>query len=880
MAISADRMVKLIFEGDDRVSKTMASIESNLSNFSKGVESATQPLADIAEKALLAEAALAAMVVGGIVYATNEAGKFNDAFNEISTLIDASEKDIQGFKQEIIDYGREAKSSYEAINGAVYSAISAGVDYKSALESLNQAEKLSIAGKADLNSTTVLLAGTLNAYGEATTKAEKYSDIFFQTVKLGQTTIPELGSSLAQVTGIAAAGSVPIETLAAAIAAVTASGVPTSQTITSLKAAISNIIKPSAEAAKMAEALGIGFDATALKSKGFEGILREVWEATGGNVAQMAKLFGSTEALNAVLILAEDKTGKFKNALEVMANAAGSTEAAYQKMADNMSLVNQNLINNLTATVIQFGERFLDEYGGIAEGVSDIFKGISVGMDQGAFDPVFEFIEQAGRDLEKYLKDVARIMPEALDNVDFSGLLSSVRGLGGELRDLFDAFFGSIDLTTPEGLAKAIQKIVDSGESLTRVVSGILSGLEPFVAGLGKAVDATNDLDGSTKDIIGNVLGFATGLNKVVSALNVLGPAISVLAVTQIPGAIVQTGLLLTKMQGLSTLAAGAAAYGIGYFAGQLIDKYIPGVSQGTQAIFEMADKVLNFTGTQGKSNEMLKEADERLAAATIKFKEYQESVRASAKAASEFSLSDLKNELKEAGVLIEEVTEEKIFKIDTDLKDFFTDIDKVKLETLTWFNEAGEQKFLTVAVDLDDDEAKKKIDDITTEKTLDIKLQGEIEKELEHIKATAETVQTAIEWKAKLDIANVEAGVKKIEAAFNAANVIFESTGSLIDSLFTSLIGATSGPVAFMIKDQILEESRMREEAHEKSMEMMDLQIKMEEEKLSRMEKGQALYTIEAANLQPHLEAIWVEVIKAIQIRANEEGFEALVGL
>jgi hypothetical protein len=129
MAISADRMVKLIFEGDDRVSKTMSSIESNLSNFSKGVESATQPLADIATKALLAETALAAMVVGGIVYATNEAGKFNDAFNEISTLIDASEKDIQGFKQEIIDYGREAKSSYEAINGAVYSAISAGIDY-------------------------------------------------------------------------------------------------------------------------------------------------------------------------------------------------------------------------------------------------------------------------------------------------------------------------------------------------------------------------------------------------------------------------------------------------------------------------------------------------------------------------------------------------------------------------------------------------------------------------------------------------------------------------------------------------------------------------------------------------------------------------------
>jgi hypothetical protein len=317
-------------------------------------------------------------------------------------------------------------------------------------------------------------------------------------------------------------------------------------------------------------------------------------------------------------------------------------------------------------------------------------------------------------------------------------------------------------------------------------------------------------------------------------------------------------------MQGLSTLAAGAAAYGIGYFAGQLIDKYVPGVSEGTQAIFEMADKVLNFTGTQGKSNEMLKEADARLAAARVEFQKYRESIQDTQVEVEKFDLTKLKDELRAAGVLITSLDAENK-RVDTALKDFFGDIDDQEVS-------------LTVAVK--DEAAKKKIDDLTTEKTLDIKLRGEVEKDLARIKATAETVQTAIEWKAKLDIANVEAGVRKIEAAFNSANVIFESTGSLLDSLFTSLLGATTGPVAFLIKDQIREESRMREEAHEKSMKMMDLQIKLESEKLSRMQKGQGIYTIEAANLQPHLEAIWVEVIQAIQIRANEEGFEALVGL
>ena len=150
--------------------------------------------------------------------------------------------------------------------------------------------------------------------------------------------------------------------------------------------------------------LGIQFDAQALQSRGLEGVLKDVYEATGGNVDQMAKLFGSTEALNAVLILDEDKSGRFANALKEMQDASGANETAYQKMADNMSLVNQNLINNITATLIQFGSRFLDEWGDIAEGAGNIFEEVGKAIDAGDLDPVIEMIEQFGVDVAVYLK--------------------------------------------------------------------------------------------------------------------------------------------------------------------------------------------------------------------------------------------------------------------------------------------------------------------------------------------------------------------------------------------------------------------------------------------------------------------------------------------
>ncbi len=884
---SNDKIVKIFFESEDRVSKVMAALDTNISNFTSGIENATQPLADIAEKAVLAEAALVSMVAGGILYAVSEAGSFSDGFNEISTLVDATSQDISSFKQDIIDYGRESKKSYEDINGAVYSAISAGVDYKEALGSLAQAEKLSIAAKADLNSTMVVLASTLNAYGESTSEAGRYSDVFFKTVQLGQTTLPELSASLAQVTGLAAAGGIPIETLAAAIAAVTVSGMPTSQTMTALKAAISNIISPSAEAAKTADELGIGFSATALKTKGFEGVLKDVWMATGGNIDQMAKLFGSTEALNAVLILAEDKSGKFKNALYEMANAAGSTAAAHEKMAENMKLVNQNLINNIQATLIQFGIRFLDEYGGIAEGISALFQGISIGMDQGAFDPVFDFLEEIGRDLGAYLKGIAKAMPEALKDVDFTGLLSSVRGLGAEIKGLFDAFFGKIDLTTPEGLAKAMQKIIDSGETLTRTVAGIVGGLKPFVKGLGEAVDGVNGFDESTKNTVGQVLGFATGLNKLTGALNVLAPALSAFAIS---GAVKNTLSILGAM-GVTLGTLGAIA--------------VPAVIVGTAAgIGLLSDKLANYISELGRLNQqpkdinmqlvfddgnilglidgIVRDAEGNIISIPIKFETDEEAVKRQAKEATAKVKAALLDGTSDAVInyMIEPNTEKltaalketgAYVKVDVEFEN------KLNEKDLHWTDAKGTVHSISSAIDLP--VTTRIVDAETTTKAVS-NLSKSTEEKLKIIETAAETTQKAFEWEAKVDIAQVEASTRIVEAVFESIETEISSTGSTISSLFSNLNSASSSNTYYQIKNQLEKESDMREEAHNENMKMMEVQRKIMEARLDAMQAGKPMYTIEAANLAPHLEAIWVEIVKAIQVRATEDGFESLIGL
>ena len=408
-----EKTVAIIFQGDDRLSRSITTMSRSLDNFGGKVVSATQPLADMAAKVLKLEAALTAMAVGGLALAVKNAGEFGDSFAEISTLLDEPRESLDGFKADILDYARVSTSSIADINEAIYSAISAGTDYTDSLDILSASEKLAIAGKADLEATTRLLVSTLNAYGESANQASKYSDVLFKTVKLGQVTLPELADGLAQVTSIAASSGVPIETLTAALAAVTAAGAPVDQAITQIKGAITSLLKPSSEAAKMAESLGLEFNASALKTKGFETVLWEAWEATKGNTEQMAVLFGNVRALAGALTLGSDTSGKFKKSLEEMESAAGATSEAYRRMSDNFALTNQQIVNNLRATLIEVGEPLLDEYGDIADGLVDVFKGLSVGIDAGAFDPVFESLEDFGDDVSRFLKKVAENMPEA-----------------------------------------------------------------------------------------------------------------------------------------------------------------------------------------------------------------------------------------------------------------------------------------------------------------------------------------------------------------------------------------------------------------------------------------------------------------------------------
>jgi len=298
-----EKTIEIIFNASDRTGGAFSSVGAGLSDLASKGQAVTGPLASVAESILAAEAAALTAGIAVSALAINEFGKLESAANEVGTLFGGTGEQINQFRDDVIAYAQGSTQSLESINGAVYAAVSAGIDYTQAIGALGTAEQLAVASKATLNESLLVLVSSLNAYGLGTEKATEYADALFNTVRQGQTTLPELAASLAQVTGIAANSGVSFDTLLASVAALTASGLGTSEAITGIKAALSNIIAPSTAAADESARLGIAFNATALRAKDFDGVLAEIKEKTGGNIDSMRAMFGSVEALNTVLTL-------------------------------------------------------------------------------------------------------------------------------------------------------------------------------------------------------------------------------------------------------------------------------------------------------------------------------------------------------------------------------------------------------------------------------------------------------------------------------------------------------------------------------------------------------------------------------------------------
>ena len=251
-----------------------------------------------------------------------------------STKVKTLGVDVDTLKPKLSTLSNELSGQASQLDllAASYDVASAGFGEVTELTDVLKASQLGATGGfSDLATVADATTSVLNAYGKSSDEAASLVDGFIQTQNDGKIVVDQYAQQIGRIAPIAAGVGVKFEELNAAISSVTAAGVPVESTFAGLRQVIASIQKPTSEASKVAEKLGIDFSAAALGSKGLSGVLEEIVAKGGDSAENLSKLFGSVEALTAIQPLLNDGLVSFNKNLENQAKAQDvAAKAAFQ----------------------------------------------------------------------------------------------------------------------------------------------------------------------------------------------------------------------------------------------------------------------------------------------------------------------------------------------------------------------------------------------------------------------------------------------------------------------------------------------------------------------------------------------------------------------
>lgn len=304
----------------------------------------------VAVKGILGPLSLVATAAGAVVAGFKgfvEADKSRAAVRTLGVDVKTLEGQLVG----VVARTGGLASSNELL-AASYDVASAGFGKAADITKILEASLLgAVGGMTDIGTVSDAATSVMNAFGLTTDSVSKIVDGFVQTQNDGKIVVGQYASQIGRVAPIAAAAGVGIDELNAAISTVTAQGVPVESTFSGINQVIASIVKPTSEAAKAAKRLGLDFSSAAIKTKGFGGFLEDVIQKTGGSEVEITKLFGSVDALKALMPLINDDLVTFNKNLENQKNATGAAKDAADIMGSTVSSQLSQIVNNVMTLV-------------------------------------------------------------------------------------------------------------------------------------------------------------------------------------------------------------------------------------------------------------------------------------------------------------------------------------------------------------------------------------------------------------------------------------------------------------------------------------------------------------------------------------------------
>ena len=889
--------VKIIFEGVDNVSDIIGNVSTRLEDFGGKVTSATQPLADLAATVLKTEAALAALAVGGLVLAFNESKKFEAAQLELAKVLSDEEiPRLEEAKQAAFNLSDQYGQSSSEIIQSIAEWRQAGFDLNDSLKLTAASMDLVIAGNLSAADANAILVATLKGFKSPAEDAARLTDILNAVSNEYATNVLELGKGMAGLSPIAKTMGFSFEETAGLLTPVIEVFRSGDEAAIALKTGLLKLIDDTPAVTEALKSIGVSQTDSNGALRSGKDILYDV-AAAFVNLDDNQKLFITQQLVgiqqSARMVEVFNGLSKSTEVTAVAMNAAGSAAKEVEIRLGSAEVAVDRFIRAAQNLAIAVGFQFQEAAKEAIDGGTAIENALRGMVDDGTFAPILDLVRSFASSLGADLKQIAQILPEAFEGVDWTKLIDSLGTLGEAVKGIFKAAFGDVDLTTAEGLQKAVQKIVDSVAALTNVTAGILEAWQPFVRAISDAVDTFNESGEATQTFVGNVLGFAQAVNTFASNIDIITKslqavalALTALNITNLAGAVGGFTALGTAVVNFTAsiypLPAILATVATGLAIDWLFDKIIPGWDQLRLAVASNVDVLHGFDDAQGEWIGSADDVEETLSNQKTIWEELSDAIDAMPPIVetqvSAPGAALTKQEIDEISKAFAEVTEDKTITVTAEADEgSFKRVGDIIIEELP----DGRIVFTQAKLDQSSvDATKSKLDqDIPTEKQIEIRLQGEIDIEIAKIQAQAESLQSYFEWSAKVDIAEIEQVFETIRNQSDNITEMFVNTGDVLVGLASSL-GDISSLARLEVFELMEAEAERRDALLVEQQKLTEAQIKYLEARTSALGRGESIITIQDDGLQAELELVLQRIIELTQIRANEEGLNFLLGV
>ena len=357
--------IKINGKLDSSLKKACAAAAQNLETVGNAAKTAGKVVAGASAAIVGATATMGAAAV-------NAAAEYQTQLANISTLLTGTEAEVAARTAEIGDQVLEVSNrtgvATENLTDGMYQVISAFGDSADAASILETAAKSAAAGNATTADSINLLSAVTKGYGDTSAAAvQKAADLSFATVRLGQTSFPELAASVMQVTNASNTLGVKQEELFGVFATATGVTGKTSEVATQLKAVYSNLLKPTTAMQKALEQLGYTSGQAAIADLGFQGTLDALANSVNKDSSAMAAMFSSTEALNLALGLTGDLSEQLASKTAEMYEAAGAADTAFLRQTNTLKYTIQTVKNLGQNFLTQIGTNILPYVNNLAE---------------------------------------------------------------------------------------------------------------------------------------------------------------------------------------------------------------------------------------------------------------------------------------------------------------------------------------------------------------------------------------------------------------------------------------------------------------------------------------------------------------------------------